>query len=285
MNTAAIPTFTMRELLEAGVHFGHKTSRWNPRMAPYIYGSRNGVHIVNLQQTVPLLHNALVKVHEVVSKNGRVLFVGTKRQASDIIADEARRCGQYFVNHRWLGGMLTNWKTVSESIKVLKDIEARLEDPMLPLTKKERLGLSRQREKLMRSLGGIREMGGVPNLLVVIDINRESLAIAEARKLGIPVVAITDTNTDPNLVDFPIPGNDDAARAIALYARLVADTVLSGLQRAVVATGADIGESADLPLEALPGGEKPRVAKKSPAKKAPAKKAEAKGDEGEASAA
>ena len=285
MNTAAIPTFTMRELLEAGVHFGHKTSRWNPRMAPYIYGSRNGVHIVNLQQTVPLLHNALVKVHEVVSKNGRVLFVGTKRQASDIIADEARRCGQYFVNHRWLGGMLTNWKTVSESIKVLKDIEARLEDPMLPLTKKERLGLSRQREKLMRSLGGIREMGGVPNLLVVIDINRESLAIAEARKLGIPVVAITDTNTDPNLVDFPIPGNDDAARAIALYARLVADTVLSGLQRAVVATGADIGESADLPLEALPGGEKPRDAKKSPAKKAPAKKAEAKGGEGEASAA
>ena len=218
----ALPEFSMRQLLEAGVHFGHQTRRWNPKMRPYLFGARNGVHVIDLEQTVPLLHQSLVALRDVAAGGGRILFVGTKRQASRPIAETAKRCGQYYVNHRWLGGMLTNWKAISGSIKTLADLEATLADESAGLTKKEMLQLVRRRNKLDLALGGIRDMGGVPDMLVVIDTNKEDIAILEARKLGIPVVAIIDSNCDPDLITHPIPGNDDAIRAINLYCDLFA---------------------------------------------------------------
>jgi small subunit ribosomal protein S2 len=246
---SASMTFTMRQLLEAGVHFGHHTRRWNPKMSPYIYGDRNNTHIIDLRQSVPLLHRALNAVREVTASGGRVLLVGTKRQAAETIAETAKKTGQYFVNHRWLGGMLTNWKTISISIKRLKDLDERLATDTQGLTKKELLNLTRERDKLERALGGIKEMGGLPDILFVIDTNKEQLAIQEANKLGIPVVAILDSNCDPDGIEFPVPGNDDAMRAIALYCELVGNAVLTGLQAEMVASGADIGASEDLPVE------------------------------------
>jgi len=239
----------MRQLLEAGIHFGHHTRRWNPKMEPYIFGVRNNVHILDLRQTVPMLHRALDAVRAVVANGGRVLFVGTKRQASEMIADAAKRSGQYYVNHRWLGGMLTNWKTISNSIKRLKELEETLSGDVMGLTKKETLGLTRERDKLERALGGIKEMGGLPDIMVVIDTNKESLAILEANKLGIPVVAVLDSNSDPDGVQFPIPGNDDAMRAIETYCELLANSVLSGLQAEMQSTGGDVGESEQAPIE------------------------------------
>lgn len=231
---SALPTFTMRELIDAGVHFGHKTKRWNPRMAPFIYGARNDIHIIDLQQTVPMLHKALTAVRSTVAKNGRILFVGTKRQASEEIAAAAKRCGQYYVDNRWLGGMLTNWSTIQNSIRQLRQYEEVLaEGDRSGLTKKELLQASRNRDKLERSLGGIRDMGGKPDLLFIIDTNREDLAVKEAQKLGIPIVAIIDTNCTTEGIDFPIPGNDDATRAIKLYCKLISDAALSGLKATV----------------------------------------------------
>ena len=244
----ALPDFTMRQLLEAGAHFGHQSHRWNPKMAPYIYGSRNSIHIIDLAQTVPLLHQALKAVSDTVAKGGRVLFVGTKRQASDEIATAARRSAQYFVNARWLGGMLTNWKTISASISRLRKVDELLGEGAKGLTKKERLMLSREREKLETALGGIKDMGGVPNLVFVIDTNKEAIAIQEACKLNIPVVAILDTNCDPIGISYPIPGNDDAARALQLYCDLVADAVLDGLTEGQTSMGVDIGAS-EAPVE------------------------------------
>ncbi len=246
----ALPDFNLRQLLEAGVHFGHQTHRWNPKMGQYIYGSRNGIHIVDLTQTVPLLDAALQAMRDSVAKGGRILFVGTKRQAQQPLADAAARSAQYFMNHRWLGGTLTNWKTVSNSINRLKALDDQLEGgEVRGLTKKERLNLERERAKLQASLGGIREMGGLPDMIFVIDTNKEALAIAEARKLGIPVVAVLDTNCDPEGVDYPIPGNDDAARAIALYCDLAARSVIDGMASQLDAAGFDLGELEDLPVE------------------------------------
>src|ERR1700683_2372666 len=226
----ALPEFSMRQLLEAGAQFGHHTHRWNPKMERYIFGSRSNIHIIDLSQTMPLLHQALVKVREVAASGGRVLFVGTKRQASEPIAAAAKRCAQYYVNHRWLGGTLTNGQTISTSIKRLRGIEETLTAaPGSGLTKKELLGLLRERDKLERSLGGIKEMGGLPNMLFVIDTNKEEIAVAEARKLGIPVVAILDSNSNPDGIAYPIPGNDDAARALSLYCELVARAIIDGL--------------------------------------------------------
>ena len=244
----ALPDYSMRQLLEAGVHFGHQTHRWNPKMAPYIYGARNKVHIIDLSRTVHYLNHALQEIRDLVSGGGRVLFVGTKRQASPVIADSARRCGQYYVNHRWLGGMLTNWRTISQSIKQLKTLDDQLAQDNTGLTKKELLQLQRQRDKLDLSLGGIRDMGGLPDVLFVIDTNREEIAIKEATRLGIPVVAVVDTNCDPDGVTFPIPGNDDATRAIKLYCDLVAQAVLDGIQAELAAQGVDIG-AAEAPTE------------------------------------
>ncbi len=260
----AMPTFTMRQLLEAGVHFGHTTRRWNPRMRPYIFGERNGVHIIDLEQTVPLLQRALEAVREVAASGGRVLFVGTKRQATEIIAQAATRCGQYYVNHRWLGGMLTNWKTISNSIKRLRDLEEQLaSDETQGLTKKELLRLQRERDKLNRALGGIKEMGGLPDILFVIDTNKEAIAVHEAQKLGIPVVAVLDSNSDPEGITYPIPGNDDAMRAINLYCELVSNAVLDGLQEELMGSGVDVGEAEAPPPEpalAQAGGEDAPVA-------------------------
>ncbi|WP_299843447.1 30S ribosomal protein S2 [uncultured Jannaschia sp.] len=237
----ALPDFSLRQLLESGVHFGHQTQRWNPRMAPYIYGTKNGIHIMDLTQTVPMLDQALQVVRDTVARGGRILFVGTKRQAQKPIADAAERCAQYHMNHRWLGGTLTNWKTVSNSINRLKSIDEAMETGGEGLTKKERLNMERDQLKLQASLGGIREMGGLPDLLFVIDVNKEDLAIAEARKLGIPVVAVVDSNASPAGVDYVIPGNDDAARAIALYCDLVARAALDGMSAQLGAAGVDIG--------------------------------------------
>ena len=237
----AVPTFSMRQLLESGVHFGHSTRRWNPKMAPYLYGVRNGTHIIDLEQTVPLLHRGLAAVRDVVAGGGRVLLVGTKRQASEKVADAAKRCGQYYVNHRWLGGMMTNWRTISNSIKRLRELDGRLSESTQGLTKKETLNLTRERDKLERALGGIKEMGGLPDILFVIDTNKEAIAVAEANKLNIPVVAVLDSNSDPHGINFPIPGNDDALRAISLYCELVVETVLAGIQQEMVAAGVDIG--------------------------------------------
>ena len=245
----ALPDFTMRQLLEAGVHFGHQTQRWNPRMAEFIYGDRNGIHIVDLTQTVPMLDAALQAVRETVAKGGRVLFVGTKRQAQQPVADAAEKCAQYYMNHRWLGGTLTNWKTVSQSIQRLNEIDERMAEGADGLTKKERLGMERDQQKLQASLGGIREMGGVPDLLFVIDVNKEDLAIKEAKKLGIPVVAVVDTNCSPDGVDYIIPGNDDAARAIALYCDLASRAALDGMTAQLGAAGVDLGEMEQLAEE------------------------------------
>ena len=245
----ALPEFSMRQLLEAGVHFGHQTHRWNPKMAPYIFGARSNIHIMDLSQTVPLLHQALVQAREVASKGGRILFVGTKRAASEPVATAAQRCAQYYVNHRWLGGMLTNWQTVSGSISRLRELETTLgEGGATGLTKKELLQLTREQEKLDKALGGIKDMGGKPDLMFVIDTNKESIAIKEARRLNIPVIAILDTNCDPSAADFPIPGNDDAARAISLYCDLIADAVLDGMTESAAKMGMDIG-AAENPVE------------------------------------
>ena len=248
----AVPTFTMRQLLEAGVHFGHNTRRWNPKMGPFIFGVRNGIHIIDLQQTVPMLYTALNAARTVASDGGRVLFVGTKRAASDIVAESARKCGQYYVNQRWLGGMLTNWKTISQSIKTLKELEEQLSGEALEgLTKKETLQLTRQRDKLEMALGGIKEMGGRPDLVVIIDTNKEDIAIKEAKKLGIPVVGVVDSNSNPTDIDMPIPGNDDAMRAIQLYCDLFAGAVIDGLQQDMAAAGVDVGAAEAPPEEAL----------------------------------
>lgn len=277
----AMPTFTMRQLLEAGVHFGHSTRRWNPRMAPYIFGVRNGVHIIDLQQTVPMLHSALAAVRAVVASGGRVLFVGTKRQASELIANSAGRCGQYYVNHRWLGGTLTNWKTITASIKRLRELDEILSEDEDLRTKKELLGLTRERDKLQRALGGIKEMGGLPNIIVVIDTNKEAIAIKEATKLGIPVVGVIDSNSNPEGITHPIPGNDDAIRSINLYCDLMSLAVLDGLQQEAIITGEDVGEATEAPAENLeaaaepateaPAAEEPAAAE--PAAEAPAEAA------------
>ena len=252
----ALPTFTMRQLLECGVHFGHHTRRWNPKMEPYIFGIRNGVHIIDLGQTVPMLHAAIQAARDAVAGGGRVLFVGTKRQASEKIAEAAKRCGQHYVNHRWLGGMLSNWKTISNSIKRLRELDEQLAGEQAGLTKKELLRLTRQRNKLERALGGIKEMGGQPDILFIIDTNKEAIAVAEATKLGIPIVAIVDSNSDPSRITYPVPGNDDAIRAISLYCDLIAAAVLDGLQQEMIKTGADVGEAEEAPVEPLPPDEK-----------------------------
>lgn len=244
----AMPQVDMRALLEAGVHFGHQTHRWNPKMAPFIFGERNGVHIIDLSQTVPYLSRALQAVRDVVAGGGRVLFVGTKRQASPIIADAAKRCGQYYVNHRWLGGMMTNWQTISKSIKRLKALNEQLSQEHTGLTKKETLQLTRLRDKLELSLGGIQDMGGLPDIIVVVDVLRDDIAIAEANRLDIPVVGVIDTNSKPEGIDFPVPGNDDATRAIRLYCDLIAEAALDGIQADLAAQGVDLGEQ-EAPVE------------------------------------
>jgi len=245
----ALPEFTMRQLLEAGVHYGHQTQRWNPQMGEFIYGDRNGIHILDLTQTVPMLDAALNFIRETVAKGGRILFVGTKRQAAKPIAEAAEKCAQYYMNHRWLGGTLTNWQTVSKSIQRLKQIDEAMAQGAEGLTKKERLGMEREQAKLQASLGGIREMGGVPDALFVIDVNKEDLAILEAKKLGIPVVAIVDTNCSPKGVDYVIPGNDDAARAISLYCDLVSRAALDGMSAQLGAAGVDLGALEEAPVE------------------------------------
>jgi small subunit ribosomal protein S2 len=246
----AMPTFTMRNLLEAGVHYGHSPRRWNPKMASYLFGVRNSVHIINLEQTVPMLYQAMQVARDTVAQGGRVLFVGTKRQASSIIAEAAKRCGQYYVNHRWLGGMMTNWKTVSRSIKRLRDYEELFEKEADGFTKKELLQHTRQRDKLERNIGGIKDMGGIPNLIFVIDTNKEETAIKEAVTLGIPVIGIIDSNSSPDLIDYPIPGNDDAIRAIQLYCDLISGAILDGLQNQLIAAGVDVGEAEEVIFDA-----------------------------------
>jgi len=260
----ALPEFSMRQLLEAGAHFGHQTHRWNPKMERFIFGSRSNIHIIDLSQSIPLLHQALVKVREVAASGGRILFVGTKRQASEPIATSAKRCAQYYVNHRWLGGTLTNWRTVSGSITRLRELEGLVDGEGQGRSKKELLQLTRERDKLELSLGGIKDMGGIPDLMFVIDTNKEAIAIQEARKLNIPVIAILDTNCNPDGITYPIPGNDDAARAIQLYCDLMADAILDGLAAGQAAAGVDLGAS-EAPME-------PTLAR---AEAAPAEEAEA----------
>jgi small subunit ribosomal protein S2 len=247
----ALPQFTMRQLLEAGVHFGHQTHRWNPKMQEYLFGVRNKIHIIDLAKTVPLLHQAVLTASDVVAQGGRILFVGTKRQASDIISDSAKRCAQYYVNHRWLGGMLTNWKTITNSIKRLRYLDELLASGAQGFTKKELLNLTRERDRLEQELGGIKDMGGVPDLLFVIDTNKEAIAIAEARKLKIPVIAIVDSNCDPDGITYPVPGNDDAGRAITLYCDLMARAAIHGIERAAGSAGIDIGEAEEVSEAAL----------------------------------
>jgi len=249
----ALPEFTMRQLLEAGVHFGHQKHRWNPRMGRYIFGARNGIHILDLQQTVPLLRTAMQAVRDIAASGGRVLFVGTKRQASETVAEAARISGQYYVNHRWLGGMMTNWRTISNSIKRLKVVDEQLASgESSGLTKKELLQLTRERDKLERALGGIKEMGGLPDIIVVVDTNKEELAIQEAVKLGIPVIGVIDSNSSPEGITYPIPGNDDALRAITLYCDLIARSVLDGIREEMTLAGEDLGEAMEAPVEELP---------------------------------
>ena len=279
---AALPDYNMRQLLEAGVHFGHQTHRWNPKMAPYIFGDRNGIHIMDLSKTVPMLHQALVTVKDTVASGGRVLFVGTKRQAAEPVARHAQQCAQYYMNSRWLGGTLTNWQTISNSIKRLRELETKLDgDGAGGLTKKEILNLTREREKLERALGGIKEMGGVPELMVVIDTNKESIAIAEAKTLGIPVIAVVDSNCDPDAIDFPIPGNDDASRAIELYCGLIAKAVIAGIEESGMASGVDLGAAeepmAEPALEevAEEASAEEVAAEEAPAEEAPAEEAPA----------
>ena len=238
----ALPEFTMRQLLEVGAHFGHQTHRWNPKMKRFIFGERANIHIIDLSQTVPLLHQALLRVRDVTAKGGRILFVGTKRQASDPVAEAAKRCAQYYINHRWLGGTLTNWQTISKSIARMREVEAIVQgDAPVGLTKKEILNLTREYQKLERSLGGIRDMGGIPDLMFIIDTNKENIAIKEAKKLGIPVVGMLDSNCDPDEVNFPIPGNDDAARCIQFFCDLFADAALDGLAEGQASSGVDLG--------------------------------------------
>ena len=242
----ALPTFTMRQMLEAGVHFGHSTRRWNPKMEPYIFGERNKTHILDLQQTQPMLHSALKALSDVTSHGGRVLFVGTKRAAAEKIAETAQNCGQYYVNHRWLGGMLTNWTTVSQSIRRLRDVESRIESGEInQVSKKEALQITREQDKLERTLGGIKKMGGIPDMLFVLDTNKEAIAVQEANRLGIPVVAVVDSNANPDGVDYLIPGNDDAMRAITFYCELVQAAVLDGLQTELLKSGGDAGEAVE----------------------------------------
>lgn len=257
----AVPEFTMRQLLEAGVHFGHHTRRWNPKMRQYIFGVRNGVHILDLQQTQPMLATALKEIRNIVSKGGRILFVGTKRQAQETIAESAQRCGQYYVNHRWLGGMMTNWKTITASIKRLRDLQVILAGNQEGYTKKELLMMTRERDKLELSIGGIKDMGGQPDALFIIDTNKEDIAIAEANKLGIPVFAIVDSNSSLDGVDYPIPGNDDALRAIDLYCELVAGAVIDGLQAELSTIEKDAGEAVDVKVD-LPAEEEASTEKK-----------------------
>ena len=250
----ALPELNLRQLLESGAHFGHRTQRWNPKMAPYIFGVRNDIHIMDLTQTVPLLHQALLAMRDTVAGGGRVLFVGTKRQAQEPVAGAAKRCAQYFVNHRWLGGTLTNWQTISHSIKRLRNLEETLGSAQSSgLTKKELLQLMRERDKLERSLGGIKDMGGLPSMLFVIDTNKESIGVAEAKKLEIPVAAILDSNSNPDGIAYPVPGNDDASRAIALYCDLAARAVIDGLSEGQTAAGVDVGASEDV-SEHIPAG-------------------------------
>jgi small subunit ribosomal protein S2 len=251
----ALPDFSMRQLLEAGVHFGHQTHRWNPKMKPYIFGDRNNIHIIDLAQTVPLLSRALQVVSDTVARGGRVLFVGTKRQASELIADSAKRSAQYYVNSRWLGGMMTNWKTISNSIQRLRKLDEILGGDAQGFTKKERLNLEREREKLDKALGGIKDMGGTPDLMFFIDTKKEKIAIDEAKRLGIPVVAIIDSNCDPDLIDYPIPGNDDASRAIALYCDLIARAAIDGIARQQSSSGRDLGASVEAMVEPALEGE------------------------------
>ena len=265
----ALPDISMRSLLEAGVHFGHQTHRWNPKMSPFIFGARNKVHIIDLSETVPLMHRALVAVRDITAAGGRVLFVGTKRQASPVIAEAAKRCGQYYVNHRWLGGMLTNWETISKSIKRLRDLETQLAGDNSGKTKKERLQMTREYEKLERSLGGIKDMGGLPDIIFVIDTNKESIAVHEANNLNIPVAAVLDTNSDPDGIDFPIPGNDDAGRAINLYCDMIAGAVLDGIQQEMVSSGVDIGAAEEPIAEDIPEA----AAEEAAAEEAPAEEA------------
>jgi len=246
----ALPDFSMRTLLEAGAHFGHQTHRWNPKMDRYIFGARSNIHIIDLSQTMPLLHQALVAVRDVAAKGGRVLFVGTKRQASDPVAEAAKRCAQYYVNHRWLGGTLTNWRTVSGSIARLRELEGIMERGGEGRVKKELVTLGREKDKLELSLGGIKDMGSIPDIMFVIDTNKEAIAILEARKLNIPVIAILDTNSDPDGITYPVPGNDDAARAIQTYCDLIADAVLDGLAAGAGASGVDLGASEN-PVEPM----------------------------------
>ncbi|WP_308388604.1 30S ribosomal protein S2 [Acidithiobacillus sp. AMEEHan] len=225
------PTVSMRALLEAGVHFGHQSRYWHPKMAPYIFGERNRIHIINLEHTLPMLRTALSFLEQLSRKHGRVLFVGTKRQARDVIAEEAKRCGAFYVNQRWLGGTLTNFKTIRQSLRRMEELEQMRSDGTIEkLTKKEALDLQRELEKLERSLGGIKEMTGVPDAIFVIDVGHENIAVAEAKKLGVPVIGVVDSNCNPDLIDYPIPGNDDAGRAIRLYASLAADAILAGRQ-------------------------------------------------------
>jgi small subunit ribosomal protein S2 len=279
----ALPDFSMRQLLEAGAHFGHQTHRWNPKMERYIFGERANIHIIDLSQTIPLLHQALLKVREVAAGGGRVLFVGTKRQASEPIASAAKRCAQYYVNHRWLGGTLTNWRTISQSISRLREQEAVLEGGEEGRrSKKELLQITRERDKLELSLGGIKDMGGIPDLMFVIDTNKEAIAIQEARKLNIPVVAILDTNSNPDGITYPVPGNDDAARALQLYCDLVADAVIDGLASGQAAAGVDLG-AAEAPAEpALRSGA--AKAAEAPAEAAEAEPAQAAAEPAEAAA-
>jgi small subunit ribosomal protein S2 len=255
-----MPVVNMRQLFEAGVHFGHNTRRWNPKMQPYLFGVRNNVHIIDLEQTVPLMQRGLQTMRDVAASSGRVLFVGTKRQAQEKIAEAAKRCGQYYVNHRWLGGMLTNWKTISQSIKRLRELTQKLDSPTKKLTKKEILTMSRDRDKLERALGGIKDMGGLPDVIFIIDTIKEKIAIEEATKLGIPVVAIVDSNSDPTFITHPVPGNDDASRAVELYCDLAAQAVLDGIQAEMTTSGKDIGEATEPPVEIVAAAEEPKAA-------------------------
>ncbi len=257
----ALPEFSMRSLLEAGAHFGHQTHRWNPKMERYIFGSRSNIHIIDLSQSIPLLHQALVAVRDVAAKGGRVLFVGTKRQASDPVAEAAKRCAQYYMNNRWLGGTLTNWRTVSGSIARLRELESLLDGGGDGRVKKELLNLQRERDKLELSLGGIKDMGSIPDIIFVIDTNKEAIAILEARKLNIPIIAILDTNSDPDGITYPIPGNDDAARAIQTYCDLIADAVLDGLAAGQSAAGVDLGAAVNPDEPMLREAKAPKAAK------------------------
>ena len=280
----ALPDYNMRQLLEAGVHFGHQTHRWNPKMAPYIFGDRNGIHIIDLAQTVPLLHQALVAIRDTVAAGGRVLFVGTKRQATEVIARTAQQCAQYYMNTRWLGGTLTNWKTISNSIQRLRELENLLSDEASTgFTKKEILNLTRERDKLELAIGGVKDMGGLPDLMVVIDTNKESIAIAEAHKLDIPVIAILDSNCNPDGITYPVPGNDDATRAIELYCSLFSEAVIDGIEQGAVSSGVDIGAQAEptpevaleateeeMPQEGAPAEE--TSSEETPAEEVPVKK-------------